>query len=210
MVRRSGRTTAASAASLTPRLARWTAAGAGLVVASAVVVQTSSAAFTHTTTRGANTWAAGNVVVTAANAGTALFTESNLKPGSTGEQCVVVTYSGSLAADVRLHAAISTGSAPLSNGLEQYLDATVTRAAGDQSGNCATLTSPVAVYSGTMNGLATTHNNYATGATAAGWLPTPPSTSMVMTYKFVWTLQDNNNAQGLRANITFSWEAQNT
>jgi hypothetical protein len=197
--------------SLSPRVTRWAAAGAGLLVASTVVVQ-SSAAFTSTTTRPDNRWAAGNVIVTAANAGTAMFNESNLKPGSSGEQCVVVTYSGSLAAEVRLHAAINTGASPLSNGLETYLNATVVRAAGDQSADCAGLggVTPIDVYSGTMNGLATTHNNYTNGATAGGWQPTPPSTTMVMTYRFQWSLQDNNSAQGLRANITISWEAQNT
>jgi hypothetical protein len=204
-----------AAAGRVPRLSapapRWAAAAAGLAVASLVVVQASSAAFTSTTTRPGNTWTTGTVVVTADSAGTALFSQTALAPDTAtthdGEKCLVVTYSGSLAAEVRLHAAKTAGS----TGLEPYLDVVIERGTGTATdGVCGSFVSSESVFTGNLGTLTTNHTGFGTGLVAGGWQPTPPSTNMTSTYRVRWNLQDNNNAQGKTAEVSLSWEAQNT
>ncbi|MEV0561934.1 hypothetical protein [Dactylosporangium sp. NPDC050588] len=76
---------------------------AGLTVAGVFVWQASFAAFSATTTDGVDSWAAGSVSFGTNAPATAMFTASGLKPGSTGTACVKITYTGSLAASVRLY-----------------------------------------------------------------------------------------------------------
>ena len=73
----------------------------GVIGSSAMVWQASNAAFTATTNDGVNSFAAGTVALSDNDLGTALFSATNLKPGSTGQACIRVTYSGTLAAGVR-------------------------------------------------------------------------------------------------------------
>src|SRR5215213_2889912 len=72
----------------------------------ALVYQASNAAFTASTSTGSNAWNAGNVFVANDSSGAALFNVSAMKPGTAGTaatKCVVVSYTGSLAANLRLY-----------------------------------------------------------------------------------------------------------
>ena len=75
----------------------------------ALVFQASNAAFTATTQSGANTFAAGTVVLTNSTSGSALFSVTGIKPGAalaaSQYQCVTVDYKGSLASSVKLYLA---------------------------------------------------------------------------------------------------------
>jgi len=66
----------------------------GLLLSVAVVWQSSRSAFTDTTTNPGNSFTAASVTVTNDKNGTALFNLSGLKPGDSGDNCIVVTYSG--------------------------------------------------------------------------------------------------------------------
>jgi len=137
------------------------------------------------------------------DSGAALFAESNLVPGRKGTKCIVVTYTGSAAARVRLSAAITGG-----NALGQYLDLTVSRGTGGDR-SCTGFNSVESnIYVGTLAGMATAHPDFAGGA--GTWDPLVGQASQSATYKFDWELQDNNNAQGKTVDATFTWDAQNS
>lgn len=183
----------------------WQLAGALLsfVAVSLTVFRVSDAAFTATTVNGGNSLAAGDVVLSDDDAGSAMFTLSNMKPGTTATECVLVSYSGSLDASVKLYASIAGGS-----GLEEFVDLSVYRGAGGDSSGCGAFVSAETVFTGTLKGFTDTHTSFATGA--GTWTPAGGAPVDGMTYKFVVTLEDNNSAQGLTSSQTFTWEAQNT
>jgi len=81
------------------RLRRMRGAGTavGLLVSAALVWQSSHAAFTDTTTNPGNTWTSGTVTVSDNRSGVKVFNLSGLKPGDSGDQCIQVTYQGTLA-----------------------------------------------------------------------------------------------------------------
>ncbi len=179
---------------------RYAAALLSLLLVSALVINTSRAAFSDTTANAANSWAAGTVIITDDDSGSAMFSVSDMTPGQTVTNCIVVTYSGSLVpADVKIYG--STGG----TGLDAYLNTTVEIGTGGSFGNCTGFTTTSTLYSGTLASFASTYTNWATGL--AAW--SPASTPDSRTFKFTVTLQDNNAAQGLDATGTFTWEAQN-
>src|SRR4051794_38794845 len=65
-------------------------------VCGAMVLSATNAAFTATTTNGANSFGAGTVALSDDDSGNALFNLSGLKPGDSMNQCITVSYTGSL------------------------------------------------------------------------------------------------------------------
>jgi hypothetical protein len=170
-----------------------------LLISSALVYQASRAAFTDTTSTGTNNWSAGTVVIDDSSNGSAIFTATQLKPGDNDQYCIVVTYTGSLNADVRLYASVS-------GSLAQYLDLTVQEGTGSPTSNCTGFT-PVSTLSAggeTLNSFGS-HSNFGTGVST--WAPAQNDT---MAYRIYYNVQNNNAAQGLTASATFTWEAQNS
>ena len=182
------------------------AAVGGLAVASALTVHASTAAFTAQTANSGNRWAAARVAITHQGSGSALFNATGLVPGSTGSRCVVVSYTGDTAADVKLFAAV-TSTRP---GLEDYLDVTVARGTGANA-DCTDFTSSESLFTGTMGGLADTHTSFLSGlgTWAPSAAPAAPALPPSSTYRISWTVQNNDAAQGKSADATFTWEAQN-
>jgi len=139
---------------------------------------------------------------------------SGLKPGSSGTQCVKVTYAGSLSSIVKLYLKNSdlTGT-----GLATYLTFQIREGSGNNS-DCSDFSSSANDYNNTDNGATplsataftlagfnTTAHDYASGVSS--WSATQNATK---TYEFLYTLQDNGSAQGLTSSATFTWEADNT
>ncbi|MGI9647612.1 MAG: hypothetical protein ACR2OI_03745 [Acidimicrobiia bacterium] len=174
-----------------------------LVFVSALIVRTSASAFNATTDNTANTWTAGDVVLTDDDSAAAMFTVSAMAPGASQTECITVTYQGSLDASVTLYGALTAG-----DGLDDYLNLTVYRGSGGSFGDCTGFTSAETVYTGTLDGFTGTHTNFGNGA--GTWAPTGGAPDDDMTYQFVVTLQDDNAAQGLTTTASFTWEAQNT
>lgn len=177
-----------------------------LVASSALVYQASNAAFTASTSNGSNTWSSGTVALTDDDSSTVMFNATGLKPGSTGIKCINVTYSGSLAAGVRLYVTSPSGT------LGQYLDFTIEEGTGATGGatlSCSgfSATSTLTAGGETLDSFTTAHTDFGSGVST--WAPTgaaPDSRS----YRVTYTLQDTNSAQNKNAAATFTWEAQNT
>jgi hypothetical protein len=174
---------------------------AGLVLSGLLVWHSSSAAFTAETSNPGNSFSAGTVTLSDDDTGTAMFTVTGLRPGSTGTNCLAVGYTGSLAAAVRLYVAPGdyTGT-----GLGTYLSLTVDEGTGGAFGSCSGF-SGSSIYSGTLANLASSSTDSATGV--GTWAPTGSATR---TYRFTYTLADNNSAAGLNSQVTFTWQASST
>lgn len=193
------------------RALRAVAPVAGLLAAGLLVWQGSYAAFSATTDNNGNAWTSGNVVLkndgvggTYAVSTPAAFSETGLKPGSTGSKCIVVESSGSLASSVKLYAASVSNNALASNmTLTVDLDTTGAKT------NCAGFTVGSTPYSGSLAGLSA-NSSFATGL--GTWNPVAAPPNRYATYRFTWTVNAGapSAAMGLTANANFVWEAQNT
>lgn len=177
-----------------------------LVASSGLVYQASNAAFTASTSNGSNTWSSGTVLLADDDSSSVMFNATDIKPGSTGIKCINVTYSGTLAGQVRLYVTSPSGT------LGQYLDLTVEEGTGATGGatlSCSGFSAGSTLSAGgeTLDSFATAHSAFGGGVSA--WAPTGAS-SETRSYRVTYTLQDDNNAQNKSAAATFTWEARNT
>jgi hypothetical protein len=178
----------------------------GLVASGAFVWQSTSAAFTATTSNPSSSWATGSVAISDDDASAALFTATGLVPGSTGTKCIVVTYSGTIAAaGVKLYAASSVDS----SNLAQYVNLTIEEGTGGTfAGGCGSFVLGTNVYTGTLANFNTTKTSYLSGGVGT-WAPTGATQTKV--YKFTYTLNaatPSTGFQGVTASTVFQWEAQ--
>ena len=192
----------------TKKLVGWSSIPVALVGSAALVWHASYSAFTATTSNPTNNWAAGTVALSDDDANTAMFTASNLKPGSTGTKCIAVTSTGSLPSAVKLYGTTFSQT----KALAANINITVEEGNGGSSTSCAGFTPLVTggtVYSGTLDGFATTKTNYSSGV--GSWAPTG-SASETRSYRFIYTLSTStpDSAQGGTAALGFTWEAQNS
>jgi predicted ribosomally synthesized peptide with SipW-like signal peptide len=169
-------------------------------------------AFSSTTQNSGNSFSAGTVVLTDDDSGSAMLSLANAKPGDSDTACIVVSYTGSLAATVRLYGATA------GTGLDQYLDVTVTRGSKSSAfDGCADFVADGTNYIGSGNGViySGTLRGYPDSYGAGVVDPTPGSPESWTNpeshaYRFVVTVQNDDNAQGLNATQTFTWEARNS
>lgn len=160
-------------------------------------------AFSATTSNDNNQFAAGTVAI-GNNATTPLYNVTNATPGTAStDHCIKVTYSGSLAASVKLYRSAFTGG----TGLAQYLTVNVTKGTGNQE-NCSDFSGSTSVYSSDLNSFPTTFAGGISLTNAGGsaaW-----SNGDAVTYKFSAQVQSNNAAAGLSTGThSFIWEADN-
>lgn len=167
-------------------------------------------AFSSTTTNAGNTITAGTVSIADNDAGAAMYSLTNAKPGESVSKCIKVTYTGSLEADVHFYTTSTIGA------LGQYVELTIT------PGTQTTSTFPSctgfvadsggALYSGTLANFATTKNSYATGVVDYPGSGTKWATNESVVYQVTATLQSSapEAAQGATTGAhTFTWEARN-
>jgi predicted ribosomally synthesized peptide with SipW-like signal peptide len=178
-------------------------------------------AFSATTSNSDNSFAAGTVELSDNDSASALLSFSAAVPGQSASGCIMVTYTGSLPATVRLYG--TTGG----TGLDPYLNLTVTRRTipplpgrdppPPTFGDCTNFTAdttdwaglgPGVLYEGTLQDFA---DDY-TGGVKDGDPASPEiwTTNAIHAYKVTVTLTDNDSAQGKNATQTFTWEARNT
>jgi hypothetical protein len=188
-------------------IAQWSAVPVGLIVSAALVWQASYSAFSATTTNPTNNWATGTVALADDDSNTAMFNATVLKPGSTGAKCIVVTYSGTLAATVKLYGTGETAT----NSLDTYLDLVVEQGTGGTfAGGCAGFVVDVGApntYSGTLAAFAAAKTNFATGF--GSYAPAGASTKV---YRITYTVNAAapSSVQSSTAAIGLTWESQNT
>ena len=185
----------------------------GMLASGVLIWQASYAAFSATTTNPNNTFSAGTVTLTDnRQPSSVMFTPSGLKPGSTGSACIKVTYSGSLAANVKMYLAAADLTTSSSTNLAQYLTIQVDEGSGTAT-NCSDFASTGVLYNPTGAGdLTKTLSAFSTasGAFGSGVGSISAPTTTTKTYKITYWLQDNSAAAGMNSTAKFTWEAQNT
>ena len=184
-------------------LARLGAVVAALLFVAFLVVSVSRAAFVATTENAANSVSTGTVVLTDDDSGVAMFNNiTNLGPLDVRSHCIVVEYSGSLnPAAIRLYSA----GAPTGT-LASYLNLSIDMGTGGTFADCTGFTSSSTLYTGTLDGFATTYPDYANGLTT--WDPAGPTETR--TFKFTLTVQDVAAAAGKTAGFGFTWEVRSS
>ncbi len=190
------------------RRARWIVWPAAFVCAGLVVGQGSWSAFSAKASNDANSFSVGTVNLNDDDSGSALFAVSDLKPGSTGSQCIAVTSTGSLASTVKLY---TTGAATTKS-LASYVTLTITQGTGGSFSSCSgfsPLSSGSSLYSGTLASLTSSATTFSSGL--GSWAPTG-SASESRTFRFNYSVSSStpDTAQGGTANAGFTWEVQNS
>ena len=171
----------------------------GVAVSSGVMWQASSAAFTAQTGNSANGWNAGTVALSDDDSGTAMFTATNLRPGSIGEKCITVTYSGSLSATVKMY------SSAVSGALAPYVDLVIEEGSGGGSGSCTGFAASGTAFTGTLAAFGSTRTGFASGA--GSFAPSGPAQAETYHISYTVNATTPDSAQGAAAAATFTWEA---
>ena len=183
---------------------------AGAVVPLAVLAsgglvwQSSYSAFSATTASPTNNWTAGTVALADDDSNTALFTATNLKPGASGNKCIVVTSTGSLASTVKLYGT----SYSTTKSLADSLNLKVEEGSGGSFSNCTGFTAGSTIYDGAASAFGTSKTDFASGV--GTWAPA--GGTVTKTYKVTYALSAStpDSAQGGTAALGFTWESQNS
>jgi len=180
-------------------------------IAGSVAGSATFSAFSSTTSNGGNSFAAGTVLLSDNDAGSALYAVTNAKPNDSSVTCIKVTYTGTLAADVRLYTTSTV------NALASYVNLTIEK--GTVSGSpafpgCGTFTSQSTLYSGTLASFATNKNSYANGVGVYPASQTQWNQNDSVWFRVTVQLADDNNANGGASPLStgshaFTWEARN-
>jgi hypothetical protein len=191
---------------------RTTAAAAGVLgalLSVSAVWMNSYAAFSGQTDNPGNNWKAGAVSLSDDDGGTALFNATGLVPGTAGERCIVVKYTGDVAATVKLYA---TGYGT-TNAMGSHLDLAIHEGGGSTAADCTGFTaSPAAaIYSGTAEafGGAGGNTDWTTGVPSSF---APTGANQTKTYRIRYTLNGATptSVEGGTVGLGFTWEAQNS
>jgi hypothetical protein len=173
----------------------------GLVVSGLLVWRGTSAVFSSTTADGPNSFTLGSVTLSDDDTGSALFSAAGLVPGSTGSNCIAVSYTGTVATSVKLYAGASSDA----SGVAQYVDLTIEQGTGGGYGSCGGFGSPTTIYSGTLAGFTGTATDYPSGV--GSWSPSGSATTV---YRISYTLDaaTPSGKQGTSTSATFQWESR--
>jgi hypothetical protein len=168
-------------------------------------------AFSSQTDNPGNEVAAGTVTLADNDAGSAAYNIQNAKPGDTDQACINVTYTGSLAATVKLYTTATSVA-----DLGPHVDLEITP--GTQvtpSLNCSGFVPDAtgAIFNGTLASFQSSHNAFSNGladnpgAVATKWIE---NDSVVYRVKATLDAGAPDSAQGDTTGVhTIRWEAQN-
>lgn len=189
------------------RIGTFTVIPAALLAAGIVVSTASYSAFSADTSDGKDNWSMGSVELSNDAKSNALFSASNLKPGSTGTNCIAVTSSGSLPSAVKLYAT----NVEQTKDLGSYVNVKVDQGTGGGYGTCEGFTpaGSGSLYNDSLTKFASSHTNYATGIGA--WQPTGTKAE-TKTFQITYTVSPDapSSLMGAKASLGFTWEAQNS
>ena len=185
-------------------ISKWGVVPVALMASGLLVWQSSYAAFSSTTSNPTNNWTAGTVALSDDDSNTAMFTAATLKPGATGEKCIVVTSSGNLASTVKLYATAYSTTAALGS----YVDLVIQEGSGGSFSSCTGFTSAATNFTGTLAAFAAANTNFGNGLSS--WAPAPGT--VTRTFRIAYTINTSapNSAQGGTAAAGLTWEAQNS
>ena len=191
-------------------------AAAALVATSLVWSGGTFSTFDKSSAMPGNSVAAGTVKLADNDSGNALLTAGNAKPGDTVTGCVVVSYSGTASARVRLYAALG------GTGLASHLNLTVTRgtiSGTPTAGSCTGFSADTTAWSGAGAGVVYSGTLAAFPASSGSALLDPSAGSAATwtagdkhAYRLALTLPSgvSSAAQGLTATAVFTWQAVST
>jgi predicted ribosomally synthesized peptide with SipW-like signal peptide len=168
-------------------------------------------AFSSQTDNPGNSVTSGTVVLSDNDAGSALYTLTNAKPGDSQTSCIKVTYSGSLDSSVRIYTPSTVGALGTSVNLKIEPG---TQASPSFPG-CTNFTpdAGAALFEGTLADFAAEHGSFANGiADNPGTVATKWATGDAVVYRVTATLATNapDSAQGQSTGShIIRWEAQN-
>jgi predicted ribosomally synthesized peptide with SipW-like signal peptide len=190
------------------RTLRWLLWPAAAVTTLALVGQASYASFSAKVSNTGNSFSVGSVTLTDDDAGSALLSLTNLKPGSNGLRCIAVTSSGTVPSVVKLYAT----DVAVTKSLSTYINLTITQGTGATFGGCSgftPLSSGSSVYNGTLAGFTGSATSYTNGAGV--WGPSG-NAAETRSYQFAYAVIQNtpDAAQGGTAAFGLTWEAQST
>jgi hypothetical protein len=173
----------------------------GLLGSGVLVWQGSAAVFSSTTSNAANSWTLGSVTLADDDTGAAMFSATGLVPGSTGSNCISVSYTGTVATAVKLYASASADASSVAS----YLDLTIVEGTGGGFGSCGAFVAGTTVYTGTLATFTSTKIAYGSGV--GSWAP---SSSATKVYKITYTLNASvpTAKQSAVTTATLQWEAQ--
>lgn len=176
----------------------------GLLALSAFVALTATAtyaAYAVSTANANSTIAAGTVILADNGGGVAPFSVGAATPGDTGSRCVRVTYSGSLAANVRLYLLSTSGA------LGDRLTVSVEAGTGAAL-DCSDFASSSTLLAATaLTAAQASYSSFATGLDT--WAPTGGS-GATRTYRVTWRFPvvGANDRLGATVSSALKWEAQ--
>ena len=190
------------------KIASVLAVPAAVAVSGLVVSQASYSAYSDTAVNPTSNWTTGTVALADDDANAAAFNATNLKPGSTGTKCIVVSSSGSLPSTVKLYAT----NASTTKDLAANINFKVTQGTGGSFGSCSgfsPLATDAVLYDGTVAGFSAAATGFNNGL--GTWAPTGTATES-RTYQIAYAVRTEATAttQGGTAAVSFTWEAQNS
>ncbi|MFW6774934.1 hypothetical protein ACOACO_11650 [Nocardioides sp. CPCC 205120] len=191
------------------KIAAAAATPVAVVLAGALVWQSSHAAFSGTTRNSGNSWSTGAVSLTDDDAGTARFQAASMTPGDTETKCIKVTATTDVPGVVKGYTLNAVSSA---QGLENYIKIGMTAGDGGGFGSCSGyVEEQTVVAAGTSLRSLSQIDEYAEGV--GGWTVGPGTTSR--TYAITWTFDTTglsqaqvDQLQGARTGIDIQWELQ--
>ncbi len=167
------------------------AAISSLIIATLVVTQSSQALDPEGTVASSSV-GAGTVTLVDDDLGRSLVHLTDMSPATPSEECINVTYEGTvLPVDVRLAATVS-------GGLADYLSVEVERGTGGGFGSCEDFVPLAQVSSGSLGDL---------GRSRPIALATLRNTQDDMTFRFRFEVLDDERAVGQSVAVDFVWEA---
>ncbi|MCW2765514.1 MAG: hypothetical protein JWO11_1473 [Nocardioides sp.] len=195
------------------KVAKFVAAAAtpvAILAASALVWQSSYAAFSGTTRNSGNDWATGSVSLTDDDAGSARFQVGTMTPGQIDTKCIKVTANVSVPGVVKAYV-LNPVTSP--QGLENYVKITVRGGAGGDFAGCTGFVPDSTIVPGASLAQLTAYNSYGTGV--GGWAVAAGTQSR--TYEITWTFDTAgltqaqiDQLQGAHTGLDLQWELQST
>lgn len=179
---------------------RVVAFSAAMLLLTMLVVTRSQAAFTATTSNPTSGFTAAELSLRDDDNNTAMFNATGMVPGSSVTECIAITYDGDRTpSPVRLY---GTGTGPLA----PFLELTIEVGTGGSSASCAGFSSATTIFTGTLQSFAGARTNWANGLNAFSAASTP----FTRTIRVTAEVQDDDAAQGLSANASFTWETRSS
>lgn len=193
------------------RVAALAATPVAILAASALIWQSSQAAFTGVTRNSGNEWATGAVNLTDDDTGRARFVVNDMLPGQTDTQCIKVTAVASTASTVKGYI---VNPVPSGKGLEQRIKITMEAGTGGGYNSCNGFTGTGVVIPGATLAALAEKDTY---EEAVGGWDIPADTTASRTYKISWTFDTTgmtqaaiDQLQGSRTGIDIQWELRTT